>query len=84
MSKAMGSERIGKVYKGGKTRARREWRGLRDTWYDYTRWLFIWKTMIGFMMNLNNIRGFFRYRWMANYLAVPDFLDRHTEGLRGP
>lgn len=84
MSKAMGSERIGKVYKGGKTRARREWRGLRDTWYDYTRWLFIWKTMIAFMMNLNNIRGFFRYRWMANYLAVPDFLDRHTEGLRGP
>ncbi|MBL8968832.1 MAG: 2-hydroxyacyl-CoA dehydratase, partial [Spirochaetaceae bacterium] len=84
MSKAMGSERIGEVFKGGKTRARREWRGFRDTWYDYTRWLFIWKTMTGFMMNLNNIKGFFRYRWMANYLAVPDFLDRHTEGLRGP
>lgn len=25
----------------------------------------------------------FRYRWMANYLAVPMMVDRHTQGLRG-
>jgi len=84
MSKAIGSERLGDRYKGGRTRTRREWRGLKDTWYDYTRWLFIWKCLIKFLSKPNNIRGFFRYRWMMNYLAVPDFVDRHTEGLRGP
>lgn len=34
-------------------------------------------------MNINNIKGFFRYRWMMNYLVLPDFFDRHTEGMRG-
>jgi hypothetical protein len=84
MGKAIGSEELGRLYKGGRTRVRREWRGFRDTWYDYTRWLFIWKCLIKFLARPNNIRGFFRYRWMMNYLAVPDFVDRHTEGLRGP
>ena len=80
----MGSEKLGKFYNGGKVRRRREWRGIKDTWYDYTRWLFIWKQLLGFIIKPLNIKGCFRYRWMANYLAVPDFLDRHTEGLRGP
>lgn len=83
MSKRMGSEPLGKFYSGKKAKKRREWRGLKDTWYDYTRWLYIWKTLILFMLNPNNLRGFFRYRWMLNYLAVPDFFDRHTEGMRG-
>ena len=39
--------------------------------------------MIKFMIKPNNLRGFFRYRWMVNYLVVPDFFDRHTEGMRG-
>ena len=30
-----------------------------------------------------NIKALFRYRWMANYLAVPMMVDRHTQGLRG-
>lgn len=84
MGKEIGSERIGKSYSGGRTRKHREWRGFKDTWYDYTRWLFIWKQLTGFMLKPKNIKGSLRYRWMANYLAVPDFLDRHTEGLRGP
>lgn len=84
MGKKINSEKLGKLYRGGKTRVRREWRGVKDTWYDYTRWLFIWKTMAKFMMKPQNIKGFFRYRWMMNYLATLDFMDRHTEGLRGP
>jgi hypothetical protein len=82
MSKALGSEKLGNLYGGGKARKRREWRGVKDTWYAYTRWLIIWKTLILFMIKPNNLRGFFRYRWMVNYLAVPDFFDRHTEGMR--
>ena len=31
----------------------------------------------------DNIKGFLRYRWMSNYLAVPMMIDRHTAGLRG-
>ena len=84
MGKGINSEKIGKLYSGSKTKKRREWRGLSDTWYDYTRWLCNWKVMIGFLIKLPNLKGFFRYRWMKNYLAVPDFIDRHTEGLRGP
>ena len=84
MGKALGSEPLGKViYSGKRPRRRREWRGFRDTWYDYTRWLYYLFTLGKFMMKPNNFKGFFRYRWMSNYLAVPDFMDRHTEGLRG-
>lgn len=83
MGRRIGSQPLGKFYKGGKTRTHREWRGFKDTWYDYTRWLFLWKTMIKFMLHPQNLKGFFRYRWMVNYLATLDFLDRHTEGLRG-
>ncbi len=83
MSKYMGSQRLGDLYHGKKTRKRREWRGVKDTLYDYKEWLRIWKTLIGFVLKPNNVKGFFRYRWMMNYLAVPDFFDRQTEGMRG-
>ena len=83
MGKAINSEPLGTFYRGGKTKKRREWRGWKDTWYDYTRWLKNWGVMIGFMAKPANLKGFFRYRWMMNYLSVPDFVDRHTEGLRG-
>ena len=84
MGKKMNSEKLGNFYYGNKTKRRREWRGAADTWYDYTRWLANWKVMAKFMMKPANLKGFFRYRWMGSYLAVPDFVDRHTEGLRGP
>ena len=34
----IGEEKLGVLFDGGKVR-RREWRGLRDTLYDYGRWL---------------------------------------------
>ena len=83
MGKAIGSERLGDLYSGGKVRKRREWRGFRDTFYDYTRWLKIMAMLLKFMSKPANIKGFFRYRWMLNYLAVPMMIDRHTVGLRG-
>lgn len=39
--------------------------------------------LAGFMAHPHNIKGFFRYRWMLNYLAVPMMIDKHTAGLRG-
>ena len=82
MAKEVGMDRLGDFYTGGKVRKRREWRGFRDTMYDYWRWLHIMGTLAGFIIKPRNIKAMFRYRWMANYLAVPMMVDRHTQGLR--
>ena len=82
--KIKGDTRYGDLYKPhGKVRKRREWRGVGDTLYDYSRWLGIMLTLGKFMAKPRNIKFFFRYRWMANYLAVPMMVDRFTQGLRG-
>ena len=83
MGKAVGSEKLGSLYSGGKVRKRREWRGIKDTLYDYACWLKIMGMLLKFMMHPSNVKGFFRYRWMLNYLAVPMMIDKHTVGLRG-
>lgn len=44
-NKRIGCENFGKFYTEGKVRNRREWRGLVDTLYDYSRWLHNWITM---------------------------------------
>ena len=82
-NKRIGCENFGKFYTEGKVRNRREWRGLVDTLYDYSRWLHNWITMAKMVSKPRNIKAMFRYRWMANYLAVPMMVDRHTQGLRG-
>ena len=84
MGKEIGSEKLGNIYSKGKVRKRREWRGLKDTLYDYTRWLYIMGFLAKFIAKPTNFKGFLRYRWMVNYLAVPMMLDRLTEGYRGP
>lgn len=84
MGKAVGSSKLGELYRGDKKVFRhREWRGLKDTWYDYTRWLGIIGMLGKFMLHPKNVKGFFRYRWMLNYLAVPMMIDKHSMGLRG-
>ncbi len=83
MAKEIGAERLGDLYTTGRVRKRREWRGLADTLYDYYRWLGIMLTLGKFIIKPRNIKAMFRYRWMANYLAVPMMVDRHTQGLRG-
>ena len=81
-NKRIGCENFGKFYTEGKVRNRREWRGVTDTLYDYSRWLHNWITMAKMVSKPRNIKAMFRYRWMANYLAVPMMVDRHTQGLR--
>jgi hypothetical protein len=77
-----GDQQLGVLFDEGKVRKRREWRGLKDTLYDYWRWLGIYVILIKFIAKPRNIKGFFRYRWMANYLFVPHMLDKFTMGLR--
>ena len=83
MGKEVGSEKLGSFYTKGKVRSRREWRGFKDTMYDYVKWLGIMGVLVKFIIKPRNLKAFFRYRWMANYLAVPMMVDRHTQGLRG-
>ena len=63
----------------------REWRGFKDTMYDYYRWLVTWKDMIKMVLGdpVAIVRGLWRYRWMASYLSIPHFIDGFTEGRRG-
>lgn len=78
----IGEEKLGVLFDGGKVRRRREWRGLRDTLYDYGRWLYILSILAGVIAKPRNVKAMFRYRWFANYLAVPHMLDKFTMGLR--
>ncbi len=83
MANEIGADQLGKFYvAGSKVRNRREWRGVKDTLYDYSRWCGIMLTLGKFIVKPRNIKAMFRYRWMANYLAVPMMVDRHTQGLR--
>ena len=78
-----GDQQLGVLYDEKlKVRKRREWRGVKDTMYDYWRWLGTMKLLICFIAKPRSIKGMFRYRWMANYLAVPHMLDKFTIGLR--
>lgn len=68
MGKQINSESLGKFYNGGKTCRRREWRGINDTWYDYTCWLGNWGQLIKLLLNFQCFKAFFRYRyWWTGY-----------------
>ena len=80
--KRKGEKRLGVLYDEGKVRRRREWRGLKDTLYDYGRWLYLLSILARVIVKPRNVKAMFRYRWFANYLAVPHMLDKFTIGLR--
>ena len=63
----------------------REWRGLKDTAYDYSQWCRLWGILIKWLFShlIQNVKAIFRYRWMFSYLTVPSFFDRICEGQRG-
>lgn len=64
----------------------REWRGLKDTWYDYCQWMKVLGIMAKFITisPIRIVRGLFEYRWFGSYLAAFNYADRCVEGLRGP
>ena len=79
-------DNYGKLYKEHTAILKhREWRGLKDTMYDYYRWLVTWKDMIKMVLKapISTVKGIWKYRWMASYLSAPSFIDRHVAGLRG-
>ena len=63
----------------------REWRGLKDTAFDYGQWCVLWGKLIKWALGhpIQNVKAILRYRWMYTYLTVPSFFDRICEGQRG-
>ena len=73
------------LIKGTAIERHREWRGLRDTTYDYLQWCRLWGILIKWAAShpVQNVKAVFRYRWMFSYLTVPSFFDRICSGQRG-
>ena len=60
-----GEQTLGHLYPtNGKSKVmrRREWRGVKDTLYDYTRWLYIMSILARFISKPRNVKGMLRYR----------------------
>ncbi|MEG1808941.1 MAG: 2-hydroxyacyl-CoA dehydratase family protein [Oscillospiraceae bacterium] len=85
MATAERKKGLGNLY-SAKHRAmrHREWRGFKDTIYDYFRWLKLLGLLGGklFPVLPQMAKALFRYRWIVSYLTTPAFVDRHTIGLR--
>ena len=63
----------------------REWRGVKDTFYDYTQWLNNLLSMVQMVASapIPCLKGFWEYRWMGSYLGTFMFIDRLFEDFRG-
>lgn len=64
----------------------REWRGAKDTFYDFIQWLVNLGIMGGFVAKspVRILKGMVEYRWMGSYLASLHWIDKCMEGLQGP
>ncbi len=76
---------LGNLFHGKMYLKHREWRGFKDTMYDFGRWLITWKDLAKFAMKapVRIVKALFAYRWMSAYITTPSFIDRHSMGLRG-
>ena len=81
-----GEKQLGKLYRNGKmATVRREWRGLKDTAYDYYEWLRMWGMLLSTFSKdlIPALNGALHYRWMISYFCCHSFMDKNTLGLRG-
>ena len=79
-------EGLGDYYtEGYRSMNQREWKGVKDTAYDFYWWAKAYAYM-GVTLGKNPIaltKSLVRYPQMASYLTVANMLDRHKLGLRG-
>ena len=81
-----GEKQLGKLYRSGSmATVRREWRGIKDTGYDFAQWLKMWGMLLSTFSKdlvpaLNSVT---HYRWMMSYLCCVSFMDKNTLGQRG-
>ena len=81
-----GEKRLGRLYaKGAMATVRREWRGIKDTAYDFYEWARMWGMLLmTFSKDLiPALNGALYYRWMISYFCCHGFMDKNIMGLRG-
>ena len=81
-----GEKRLGRLYaKGAMATVRREWRGVKDTAYDFYEWARMWGMLLmTFSKDLiPALNSALHYRWMISYFCCHGFMDKNIMGLRG-
>lgn len=81
-----GEKRLGRLYaKGAMATVRREWRGIKDTAYDFYEWARMWGMLLmTFSKDLiPALNSALHYRWMISYFCCHGFMDKNILGLRG-
>jgi len=81
-----GEKKLGILYrKGAMATVRREWRGVKDTAYDFYEWLRMWGMLLmTFSKDLiPALNATLYYRWMISYFCCVGFMDKNIMGLRG-
>ena len=73
-----------RYYEGTGVAKYREWRGLKDTLFDYVSWLNNVLAMGKMVASapVPIMKGFWEYRWMGSFLGTFMFIDRLFEGYR--
>ena len=84
--KPAGERRLGDLYmdKIGLYK-HREWRGIKDTVYDFYEWARLWGMLLmSFSKDLiPAMNQTLYYRWMVSYFCCHSFMDKNILGLRG-
>ena len=81
-----GERRLGRLYrKDAMATVRREWRGIKDTAYDFYEWARMWVMLLmTFSKDLiPALNSALHYRWMISYFCCHGFMDKNLMGLRG-
>ena len=81
-----GERSLGRLYrKGAMATVRREWRGVKDTAYDFYEWARMWGMLLAtFSKDLvPALNSALHYRWMISYFCCHGFMDKNTMGMRG-
>ena len=81
-----GERHLGRLYRdGAMCTVRREWRGIKDTAYDFYEWARMWGMLLGTFSKdlIPAVNMMFHYRWMVSYFCCHSFMDKNILGLRG-
>ena len=81
-----GEKHLGRLYrKGAMATVRREWRGVKDTAYDFYEWARMWGMLLGTFSKdlIPAMNSALWYRWMISYFCCHGFMDKNLMGMRG-
>ena len=81
-----GEKHLGRLYRAGDmATVRREWRGIKDTAYDFYEWARMWGMLLmTFSKDLiPALNGMLYYRWYVSYFCCHGFMDKCLMGMRG-